>query len=201
MGEAKVFVVFYLSEEINIKDIDREIYTDDKKIFHLFFFHNINLDTDKQVIFKRVVVKEFENIDAVMTYSEKEKTLTMIKKMENFSFKDIDEKIDSAYKKHLDIINYRISCILDTFTLFGKLYKDKPVIFLMPDQVSEKFLDLLETNKTKHQNIENIEAEIKYYDIIHWADYFSKVFSETEKKIKITEKNITKMLEIIYGDS
>jgi len=190
-------VVFYQSEEINIKDIDREIYTDDKKIFHMFFFSNVDLGIDKLYIQKRCILQEFEKIEPEIKYDEELKIITMTKKLENFDSEKLDQFVDEAYSRFVNNINYRTSCILDTYKLFNKLYKEKAVIFLIPFQIFNKFIKMLEESKSKYQECANIENTLKYYDINYWASYFSRAFNENDKRINIAKENIIKILEIL----
>jgi hypothetical protein len=190
-------VVFYQTEEINIKDIDREIYTEDKKLFHMFFFHNIEMDIDRLYIQKTSIIKEFEKVEPEIEYNEDTKTVTMIKQLADFDSKKLDKLVDENYKRFTDSMNYRISCILDTYKLFNKLYKDKTVIFLIPFRIKDKFIKLLEESKTKYREIQDIDKAIKYYDINYWANYFSRVFNESDKKVSIERENLVKILEIL----
>jgi len=196
MLESKINTIFYLSEEINIKDIDREIYTEDKKIFHLFFFHNIDLSVDKETILKKAVLRELDKVEPDMSYDEEKKTLTMLKVLNDFTFSKLDDQVDIDFKKHMESINYRISCILDTYKLFSKLYNDKTVIFLMPEEISQQYIELLKKEKSDFQIVENTEELLSYYDIVHWANYFSRVYTENNKKLSLSNKNITKAITL-----
>ena len=180
MGSPQKLVVFYQTDEINTKDIDREIFTKDKNIFHLFFFHNFNLNIDKSDIFKKILFKEFDPIKPEMYIDLKTNALKMVKRIPSMDFKKIDKTTENEYKKYLDNINYRIKCILDTFKLFNNLYKDKTIIYIIPNQLSKKIIKELKNNKMNYKNIINEKDKIIiYYDIIYWANYFSRVSQES----------------------
>lgn len=197
MDNPQKLIVFYNAVEINTKDIDREIYTKNKNLFHLFFFHNINVNIEKSDIFKKVLLKEFEPIKPEMYIDLKTNTLKMVKKITSVDFKKIDKIAEKEYKKYLDNIDYRIKCIIDTFKLFNRLYKDKTIIYIIPHQLSEKILKMLKKYNIKYETLtEKKDQIIINFDIIYWANYFSRVNQESLEKQIIINDNLIDIIKI-----
>lgn len=197
MDSPQKLVVFYQTEEINTKDIDREIFTKNKNIFHLFFFHNFNLNIEKADIFKKVLFKEFETVKPEMYIDLKTNALKMIKVIPAVDFKNIDKITEKEYKKYLDNIDYRIKCIMDTFKLFNRLYKDKTIIYIIPNQLSKKIIEQLEKSNIEFKDIINEKDKIIiYYDIIYWANYFARVSQESLENNIIKNNNIIDIISI-----
>lgn len=197
MNHPQKIIVFYHTNQINVKDIDREIYTKNKKIFHLFFFHNLELDIDKSDLLKKALLKEFDPVQPEMHMDFISNTLTMVKRLTHIDFKKLDEIAEKENTKHQNNINYRIKCILDTFKLFNRLYKDKTIIYIIPDQLSEKIIKMLELYKLSYKTIEEKEHLIQHYDIIYWANYFSRVNQESLKNESFKNENLINIIKII----
>lgn len=193
------FIVFYSLYEINIKDIEKDLYTKDRKMFHLFFFHNKNLHFKKSKIFNECLIKEFENIEPEFDYDEKKATMIMNKKIKGFNKKEFNKKVTDNYNQYINLINYRIECIFQTFTLFNNLYKDKSLIFAFPYQLYKKFVSLLENNRLNFETLlkKNIPYYTNYFDIVYWINYFLKIdnISNSDKEFK--NDNIKKVIKII----
>ena len=197
MDSPQKLIVFYLTEEINTKDVDREIFTKNKNIFHLFFFHNFNLNIDKADIFKNILLKEFEPVTPEMYIDLKTNALKMTKIIPSIDFKRIDKITEKEYKKYLENVDYRIKCILDTFKLFNRLYKDKTIIYIIPYQLSKKILEQLEKNNINFKNIINEKDKIIiYYDIIYWSNYFSRVSQKSLENNIIKNNNIIDIIKL-----
>lgn len=201
MSEKSILSFFYNADEMNVKDIDRELYAKNKEKFHLFFFHNFSLNITKNDIFKKLLLNEFQKIEPEMEFDIKKKILRMTKIMENFSYRNFDKIVDIENNKHIENINYRISCILDTFNLFNTLYKDKSIVYLIPIQISVNFIELLEQKNIKYEPLNDYQDLIEYYDIVYWANYFSRYnieITENIDKFVMKNDNITKVIKISF---
>ncbi len=197
MKNPQKLIIFYRAKEINTKDIDREIYTKNKNVFQLFFFHNINVNIEKSDIFKKVLLKEFESVNPEMYIDIKTNTLKMVKKITSVDFNRIDKIIEEDYKKYLKNIDYRIKCIIDTFILFNRLYKDKTIIYIIPDKLSEKIQIMLKKNNIKYESISEEKNQIIIdFDIIYWANYFSRVNHKSLENQIIKDKNIINIIKL-----
>jgi hypothetical protein len=175
-------VAFYNFNEVNIKDIEKDLYTKDRQIFHFFFFNNRNLHFKKSKIYDESLIKEFENEAPEFNYDNRSGKMTMIKKIQNFDKKIFDKKVNENYRQYIKAINYRIECIFQTFTLFNNLYKDKMIIFAFPYQLYKKFIDMIgkiDNTKTKYEVLLKKEklSYIEYFEMPHWVNYFFKISS------------------------
>lgn len=197
MDHPEKFIVFYHTDQINVKDIDREIYTKNKKIFHLFFFHNFELDIDKSDLLKIALLKEFDPVQPEMHMDFISNTLTMVKRLSCIDFKKLDEIAEKENVKHEYNIDYRIKCILDTFKLFNRLYQDKTIVYIIPDQLSDKITNMLKSYNLNYKSIEDKNHIIQYYDIVYWANYFSRVNQDSLKNESFKEENLVNIIKII----
>ncbi len=197
MNHPQKLIVFYHADQINVKDIDREIYTKNKKVFHLFFFHNLELDIDKSDLLKIALLKEFDTVQPEMHMDFISNTLTMVKRLTYINFKKLDEIAEKENSKHEININYRIKCILDTFKLFNRLYKDKTIIYVIPNQLSEKIIKMLELYNLSYKTIDDKDQIIQHYDIVYWANYFSRVNQDSLKNEVFKIENLINIIKII----
>lgn len=197
MKAATKLIVFYLADELKVKDIDREIYTEDKKMFHIFFFHNLSLDVKKTNIFNKVILKEFEHIESEIKLDKKEKSITLTKNIKDVDFLKLEEAVDIEYNKCVDNLNYRIKCIIQTFSLFSKLYKDKNSLFIIPYQIADQFIKEIDENKVNYKRLDNDDELLTYFDVLHWTNYYSRTETININEDLIKEDNIIKVLEII----
>ena len=197
MESISKLIVFYLADELEVKDIDREIYTEDKKRFHIFFFHNMNLEKKKSDFFNKVILKEFENVEPEIIFDEKEKSVTITRKIGDVDFLKFQDATEFEYNKYLDNLNYRIKCIIQTFSLFSKLYKDKNSLFIIPYQIADQFIKEIEENKINYKPLSNDSELLTYFDVLHWTNYYSRTETININKDLIKKDNIIKVLEII----
>jgi hypothetical protein len=194
VGTIHRLAAFYQTDEFNAQDIEKELYTDEKEEFHLFFFHNKNLHFSRKIIRKFSLKNIFSDI--APKYNLKNKDLYMIKIIKDFNKGTFESKVDEEYKKYLNNINYRIECIFQTLLVFLDLYKDRTLIYLLPEQLYERFMDLLQKKELGYDSIEMNNNIVKKYDIVYWANYFSRVNPDLPEEGVIKKEKITRVIEI-----
>lgn len=194
MGTILRLTAFYQTEEFNAQDIEKELFTEDKEEFHLFFFHNKSLHFSRKIIKRDTLRSVFKDISP--RYSIKKKDLYMIKKIKDFNREKFEGKVDAEYKKYLNNINYRIECIFQTLIVFLDLYKDRTLIYILPEQLYDRFMDLLHKKELSFDNLEMKNKNVRKYDIVYWANYFSRINPESPQEGIIKKGNITRIIEI-----
>jgi len=192
MNNNNIFVFFYFSNEFDLKDIDKEIYTkNQKEIFHLFFFNNKNLHFDKNIIINNELNSIFNALPAEYILDKHNNTILLTKKINNFNFIKFDNDTDNAYNKYLVSATHRIDSIIQTFNLFIKFYTDKDLFFIVPYKIFNEFSNNLKEKNISYETIQKNSNILLNYDIYYWINYFSRF---DEHKGRIDENNI----QIIY---
>jgi hypothetical protein len=93
-NEKEYFLVFYATNPLFLKDIDREIFTSEKKAsFHLFFFHNRDLHFNRDVITKEVLDKKISEVMANYIHDTDNSVVTQIKRIENFDYYQFEKML------------------------------------------------------------------------------------------------------------
>lgn len=173
----KKILLYYNCLYIFNNDLDKEANTSNmEKNFHLFFFHNNDLHFNKKIIKYQILDLKFSNIKPLYFYKKYEKNksvLVQIKKIEEYTTEEFKKEVDLAYKNYLNTINYRINSIIETIKLFLKLYRDKTVIFIVP----QKLKNIIKKN-IKNYKIIKTEKEILFkLELFYWINYFLKISS------------------------
>lgn len=173
----KKILLYYNCLYIFNNDLDKEVNTSNmEKNFHLFFFHNNDLHFNKKIIKYQILDLKFSNIKPLYFYKKYEKNksvLVQIKKIEEYTTEEFKKEVDLAYKNYLNTINYRINSIIETIKLFLKLYRDKTVIFIVP----QKLKNIIKKN-IKNYKIIKTEKEILFkLELFYWINYFLKISS------------------------
>jgi hypothetical protein len=191
-------IAFYSHKEIIIKDVEKDLYTKDRKTFHLFLFNNKNLHFKKSIIYNNSLIKEFDNIQAEFKFNKKKSELVMVKKIPDFNKKEFNKKVIENYNQYINNINYRIDCIFQTFTLFNNLYKDKILIFVFPFELYDAFLNLLKKDNLAYDLFLKNEMShyMNYFEIVYWINYFFKVNTNIQEVNDIQNKNIKAIIKI-----
>ncbi len=184
--------VFYLSDELEIKDIEKELFTADKEKFQLFFFHNKNLHFSKDIIKYGTLLSKFEKIEPEFKFDKDE--ITMNKKMK-IDMAKFDEEVDNEYNLYRARMTYRMDSIFQTFTLFDRLYRDRSIIFIFPFQLYENFISFAEDSAFSYKELEKDDNIIGHFDIFYWIDYFSKFTPNLQADNILNPENITKILK------
>lgn len=192
------FLVFYATNPLFLKDIDREIFTSDKKAsFHLFFFHNRDLHFNRDVITKEVLDKKFSEVMANYIHDTDNSVVTQIKRIENFDYYQFEKDVDLAYESYTRTINYRINSIIETINLFLQLYKEKSIVFVLPAEL----IDLIK-NRTEGslfiKDVENKRDVLSYYEIFYWINYFSRLTNEFVKSSDDLNVFTLEDIKVIY---
>lgn len=195
-GKKVIIAVFYSSTECTFKDVDSQIFTEDKDTFHFFLFHNKELHFSKPVILKRVLMEYFQPVEPEFDYEIDNHALIMKKRIIDFDFIDFDKRVDVEYQDYLARITYRIECIFQTFDLFLNLYKDKNLVFVFPTQLYDKFMDNIEERKFEIEEISKINHLVRRYDILHWINYYSRKELIDIENGGIDYKNVVKILRL-----
>ena len=189
-------IAFYLIEELNIKDIEKVLFTTkDQKEFHFFLFHNKELHFSKEIIRQRLLVKKFESVEPQF-YLENNKII-MRKEISNFNLYNFDNEVDSSFLQYQSKIKYRIESIFQTFKIFNNLYKDKSIVYLFPFQLEDNILNYIKDIKIDYEKLDLKDELIEYFDILHWINYFSKLNLENDtfRDIKLEDfKSIMKLV-------
>jgi len=196
MKNFNTIILFYNTDELSVNDLEKEIIAGSNNIYHLFFFHNKNLHFSKAKILKEVLLKKFEEIIPDTGYNNENNTITLTKKLE-FNLFHFDKLIDDEYDKYLSIINYRIDCILQTFSLFVKIYKNRNQIYLFPGELLEKFVKYMNEKKFKYKILKisnNIFKEDKILYLIN--DTLMENIEDNKKKFFV-QKQIIKIFQIL----
>ncbi len=131
-------VVFYLSDELDLKDIEKELFTSNQEKFHFFFFHNKNLHFSKDIIKYQTLLAKFSNIEPEFNFKKNE--ITMKKKL-NMNIEDLQDEVENEFQQYKSRIQYRIDSIFQTFSMFSKLYSSRSIIYVFPFQLYENFID------------------------------------------------------------
>ncbi len=112
MQNREILIIFYSIKELDLNDIDKEIYTKEKKeIFHLFFFHNKDLHFNKAIISRQVLSRIFDKIEPEYSHDKTNDTIILTKKISNFNYYEFDNNVDEAYSNYLKMVDHRIKSI------------------------------------------------------------------------------------------
>ncbi|MBN2545487.1 MAG: hypothetical protein JXB50_06805 [Spirochaetes bacterium] len=197
MQNKEILIIFYSINELNLNDIDKELYTKEKKeIFHLFFFHNKDLHFNKSIISNQVLKKLFENIEPVYTHDKVNDSIILTKTIINFNYYEFDNAVDDAYSGYLKMVKYRIDSIIETFILFNKLYSNKNLIFVFPYELIDNFNRIISENKIKLIKVSFDDKILIEYDIFYWISYFSRNDMNKPQAGNITKENIKLIFKI-----
>ena len=194
MDHGSTIILFYFIDyNLEMKDIESELYTDDREQIHFCMFHNKELHFSKSEILKRTLVKKFENVSPEFHYANEK--VMMVKTLENFDSDEFDKFVDSEYEDYLNRINYRIDCIFQTIVMYMNIYKNKNVVFILPVQIITHFEKEFEKKDIIYSEIKSSIEIIKKWDVLTWINYYLKKESKNHAEdIKI--ENIIKILKI-----
>ena len=182
-------VVFYSTQEIDIKDIESEIFTENREQVNFFLFHNKDMHFNKALILQKVLLSELHNIKPEFDFIKN--SLVMTKRINNFNFIRFDQRVDFEYYDYLSKINYRIDCIFQTFSLFLRLYADRNIIFVFPIQIRDNFFTLLGKNNLECKEITKINDAVRRLETLHWINYYSKTTLNPNDEGIINYKKVT----------
>jgi len=198
MQNREILIIFYSVKELDLNDIDKEIYTKEKKeIFHLFFFHNKDLHFNKSIISRQVLSRIFEKIEPEYSHDKTNDTIILTKKISNFNYYEFDNTVDEAYSNYLKTVDYRIKSIIETFILFNKLYSKKNLIFVFPYELIDNFNSIIEEKDIKLSEIDINNKILLEYDIFYWISYFSRYDLNKLQAGNISKENIKIIYKII----
>lgn len=194
MDHKRRLAVFYSFEDIDMKDIETEIFTEDKKEkFQFYFFHNMNLHFSKTTILKEELLKIFGAVEPEFYFDVDTHRYYMQKIIKDFSFNEFDQRVDDEFDSYLKRINYRIDCVIQTFTLFFDLYKDKDMIFVFPMQLHTRFLETIEELKFSYTDVSKLDKVVSDYDLFHWLHYYTK---QHDDQRYVKPRNIIRIIDI-----
>jgi hypothetical protein len=178
---------FYSSSELNIKDVETEFFTDNREKIYFFLFHNKELHFSRSEILKRSLHQIFENIDSNFEYIGD--SLVMTRQIKHFDTVEFDKSVDKAFEDYLVKINYRIDCVIQTISLFLDLYKDRNIVFVLPNQIFDRCETLF---KERNENQEILSKENKIivdWNIIEKINYYTKINSESNANLIVEDYN------------
>jgi len=198
MQNREILIIFYSIKELDLNDIDKEIYTKEKKeIFHLFFFHNKDLHFNKAIISRQVLSRIFDKIEPEYSHDKTNDTIILTKKISNFNYYEFDNNVDEAYSNYLKMVDHRIKSITETFILFTKLYSKKNLIFVFPNELYDNFVGIMKEKDIKLSEITIDNNILMEYDIFYWISYFSRYDLNKPLAGNITKENIKIIFKII----
>lgn len=195
MGEAFKFVFFYSSEELEIKDVESELFSESRDPFNFFFFHNKDMHFSKSVILRKTLEKMFDSINPDFDFYEG--NLIMTKEIKDFNNFEFDKDVDNAFNEYLTRINYRIDCIFQTFSLFVNIYKERNLIFVLPFEIEERFVNYINENNITNTEVNNLSETSKFIDLINRVNYYTGQSVKTGNSKKITDDNIKKIYRVL----
>ncbi len=197
MSEKPVTIVaFYSSEELEIKDVESELFTEiSKEPFNFYMFHNRDMHFEKSEIIKKLITEKFMTISPEIEY--RNSALYMTKVLPDFNLDFFDSEVDTDYEAYLKKINYRISCIFDTFNIFSSIYRDRDKIFIFPTQIYKKFLDTIEGSGIRYERISKIDSNVRRFDLMYWIGYYSRKDVSRPEEGVLNYRSITSILQII----
>lgn len=186
--------VFYSTDELDLKDIESEIFTENRKKVNFFLFHNKDMHFNKAEILKKSLLNELDTIQPEFNF--KNNSLIMTKVIKNFDFEAFDKKVDVEYNDYLNRINYRIDCIFQTFDLFYRLYNERNIIFTFPIQIKSKFNDIMNNGGIKYEELTKINDIVRNLEALHWINYYSKKNINQKDEGVIRFRNITNIYRL-----
>ncbi|HQB60695.1 MAG TPA: hypothetical protein PK899_03435 [Spirochaetota bacterium] len=186
--------VFYSTDELDLKDIESEIFTENREKVNFFFFHNRDMQFNKAEILKKSLLNELDTIQPEFNF--KRNSLIMTKVIKKFDFEAFDKKVDAEYNDYLNKINYRIDCIFQTFDLFYRLYSDRNIIFTFPSQIKSNFNDILNKNEIKCEELTKINNIVRDLEVLHWINYYSKKNINQKDEGIVSYRNITNIYKL-----
>ncbi len=189
---SNILIAFYATNELDIKDIESDFFIESREKVNFFLFHNRGLNLTKSDILKNILLKELEKIEPIFVYSKTD--LIMTKIIKNFDFENFDKKVDEKYNDYLNKIEYRISCIFQTFELFYRLYNDRNILFVIPMQLFERFQKYLQDNNIEFKEISKINETVRKYEVLYWTNYYSKKDLNSPIDGTISYRNIIRIL-------
>ena len=194
MDQGSTIILFYFIDyNLEMKDIESELYTDEREQIHFCMFHNKDLHFSKSEILKRTLVKRFENVSPEFHYANEK--VMMVKTLENFDSDEFDQYVDHEYEDYLNRINYRIDCIFQTIGMYMNIYKKKNVVFILPIQIITHFEKEFDKKNIIYSEIKSSIEIIKKWDVLTWINYYLKKESKVHSEdIKI--ENIIKIFKI-----
>jgi hypothetical protein len=189
----KIILFYSFDSEIDIKDVETELFTEERNKVNFCFFHNKELHFSKSEILKRTLIKQFENILPRFKYSKRNMIMTKIKP--NFDTVKFDNIVTAEYEDYTKKINYRIDCIFQTIIMFVNLYKSNNLIFVLPQQLENSFNNFLQEYELEINEIQNVSQTLIKWDIINWINYYLKKDTQISND-KFSSLNVKKILEI-----
>jgi hypothetical protein len=189
----KLILFYFIDYNLDIKDIESELYTESREQIHFCMFHNRELHFSKSEILKKTLVKKFEDISPEFHYENG--SMIMTKSLDNFNTAEFDKFVDNEYEDYLNRINYRINCIFQTISLYLNIYKNKNIVFILPIQIISHFEKEYDNNKIKYSEIQSSIEIIKKWDVLTWINYYLKKESSLFKN-DIRIENIIKIFKL-----
>lgn len=189
------YIFFYDFSEVDVKDVESEIFSVKREPINFFFFHNKEMHFNKEVIYNTNLFNRFENIQP--TYKKDGNNLVMTKKIDNFDESGFNLEVDKAYNDYLTRINYRIDCIFQTFGLFINLYKDKNLIFVFPKEITNGFVKYIDEYNIATNKIESLSLTNSDIDILDRLNYYASQNINFKTTEKFTEQNISEIFKLV----
>jgi hypothetical protein len=186
---------FYSAPEIISKDVETEIFTDNREKIDFFLFHNKDLHFSKSEILKKCLFKMFETVEP--EFENAYGNLIMSKVIQQFNNENFDKIVDFEFEDYTKKINYRIECIIQTINLFLDLYKDRKISFVLPAEIIAQIENTLKERNTIYEVLLINDPEVKDWDIPSRINYYSRKENISSDKYKIGSENIKKILKVI----
>jgi len=189
------YIYFFKSEEIDVKDVESEIFSEKREVVNFFFFHNKDMHFDKSVIREKTLNSLFENIHP--HFENIDNTLIMTKKIQNFNNDEFDSNVEKFYSDYLNRINYRIDCIFQTFGLFANLYKDKNLVFVFPFQIYDGFIKYINEYNILVEELGSLSETDPDIDILNRTNYYASQNIKFQNHKNLIEENIVKIFKLL----
>lgn len=186
-----ILIAFYATNELDIKDIESDFFTETRETVNFFLFHNKELNLTKSDILKNILLRELDKVEPVFVYSKTD--LIMTKIIKDFDFIHFDNLVDEEYNYYLNKIEYRISCIFQTFELFYRIYSDRNILFVIPMQIFDRFQKYLQDNNIKFREVSKINETVRKYEVLYWINYYSKKDLNSSIEGTISYKNVIRI--------
>jgi len=193
MRTNRIFVLFYDAKELNIKDVESELFTEEKVAFNFYFFHNKNMHFDKNIIYHNKLKELFDNVEP--EFHIEGDTIRLVKQINDYNANSFRVLAEKEYESYLSKINYRIDCIFQSFFLFSQLYATKDMIFIFPLQIKTRFIEILKKEEKSFKKFDDLSYLVKKYDFVYRIQYYFGM--DNTYSDKFTEEKIDSVFEII----
>ncbi len=195
MNKPFKYVFFYSLDEIDVKDVESEIFSEKREPIHFYFFHNRDMHFSKSVILKKTLIDMIDEITPEFDFFDGD--LIMTKVVKNFNNEEFDIKVDKAFLEYMKRINYRIDCIFQTFGLFVNLYKDRNLVFVFPFEIIETFKKYIDEYNIPVRQIKSLKETEKDVGILERVNYYAGQNLKSKNQIRLNEENISDIYSLI----